>query len=81
MDYTDNFAPVINDVTFQIVLTMSLVKGWETEVVDVEMASLYKDLKEEIYMKFPKGYKFLEKLSEDECLMLLKALYGLVQAA
>ena len=46
VNYTDNFAPVINDVTFQIVLTMVLVKGWEAKVINAEMTFLYKDIKE-----------------------------------
>ena len=44
---------------------------------DVETAFLYGELEEEIYMKAPKGLV----LQEDECLLLLKAIYGLVQAS
>ena len=80
-NYTNNFVPVINDITFPIIPTMALEKGWEAKVVDVEMAFLYGDLEEEIYMKFPEGYENLGTFNNDKCLMLLKALYGLVQAA
>ena len=50
LDYTNSFAPMINDITFQIIMTMGLVKGWSADVVNVETAFLYGDLKEEIYM-------------------------------
>ena len=81
LDYSNNFAPVINDVTFCIIMTMGLVKGCNVNVVNVETAFLYRDLEEEIYMQFPEGYKSIKMKDNDECLILQKALYGLVQAA
>ena len=50
---------------------------------DVETAFLYGDLEEAVYMKVPVG---LEHLRDDldparDCLLLNKAMYGLVQAA
>ena len=42
-------------------MTMGLVKGWSVDVVDVKTTFLYGDLKEEIYMQFPEGYKSLRK--------------------
>jgi hypothetical protein len=54
----------------------------------VVTAFLYGDLDEIIYMNFPDGYSdFLQetyhmvKSPTDHCLLLEKALYGLVQAA
>ncbi len=46
-------------------------------IVDVETAFLHGNLNEEIYMNLPDGMEG----SKDECLLLLKALYGLVQEA
>jgi hypothetical protein len=82
VDYTDNFAPVINDVTLRVLLVMCLVLGYSTQVIDVETAFLHGILEEEIYMKPPSGYT--ECTGEDatgKCLLLGKSLYGLVQAA
>jgi Reverse transcriptase (RNA-dependent DNA polymerase) len=45
-------------------------------IIDVEVSFLHGDLKEEIYMECPRGMEH----EEGECLLLLKALYGLVQA-
>ena len=53
------------------------------EIVDVETAFLYGDLDEEIYMKFPKGLHLFtgEQYDVDDALVLVQAMYGLVQAA
>ena len=83
VDYQDNFAPVVNDVTFRLVMTLMLSNNWEADIVDVETAFLYGDLEEEIYMKIPEGLaKHLNKKFKDEdCFLLEKSIYGLVQVA
>ena len=43
----------------------------------VETAFLHGDLKEQIYMDCPEGMEH----KEDECLLLIKSIYGLVQAS
>ena len=77
VDYTENYAPVINDIAWRILLIAKLVWGLDAIIIDVETAFLYGDLKEQIYMNLPKGMTSFD----DECLALLKSLYGLVQAA
>jgi len=82
IDYTDNFAPVVNDVTFRIILVLMLVWDLEGVCIDVETAFLYGELDEEIYMRMPEGID--EKIGEtvkDQCVILERAIYGLVQAA
>lgn len=87
-DFSANFAPVVNEVTLQIVLVYMLMNNLETEQFDVVAAFLYGELEEEIYMSMPKGYtkylneKGINKYNEkDHCLKLHKSIYGLVQAA
>jgi len=58
-DFTDNFAPVIKEETFQIVLTLAELKKWKEYVVDVEMAFLYRNLEETIFMTEPVGYQVI----------------------
>ena len=77
VDFTENFAPVINDVTYRILLILSIMKGYKPVLIDVETAFLHGDLDEEIYMECPKGLPHYK----DEVLLLKKSLYGLVQAA
>jgi hypothetical protein len=77
VDFTESFAPVVNDITFRIVITLMLVCNFEGICIDVETAFLYGDLDEEIYMKCPEGLKH----AVDECVRLLQSIYGIVQAA
>ena len=90
LDHGDNFSPVVTKVTFRVALVMMLMNDWSSEIVDVETAFLYGDLDEEIFMKIPEGMKeFFEEKSdqntlsydENDCLVLKKSIYGLVQAA
>ena len=87
-DHQENHAPVIHDTTFHMVLCFKLYYKLHKKQFDVETAFLYGDLEEELYMEFPEGYEeylFEKKGARFEskyyCLLLKKALYGLVQAA
>jgi hypothetical protein len=82
IDFQDNFAPVVDEVTFRILLIIGMVNKWEGEIIGVEMAFLYGELEEEIYLKVPEGLEEYENknLKSKSCL-LKKAMYGLVQAA
>ena len=83
VDFTESFSPVVNDVTFRVVLTRMLIEDLEAVVVDIDNAFLNGDLDHEIYMQLPDGYKEVieEDLDKGDCLKLLKAIYGLVQAS
>ena len=62
---------------------IALLNEWNMVVVDIKPAFFYGVLDEEIYMKIPEGLKDYMNTSfgGDECLILDKAIYGLVQAA
>jgi hypothetical protein len=77
VDFTENYAPVINDVTYRIILFASMVWGLETKIINFETAFLHRDLEQEIYMDCPEGLKS----EPDECVILLKTIYGLLQSA
>ena len=82
LDLTDNFSPVVNDVTFRVVLTQMIIKNWEAKIVDIDNAFLNGDLEHEIYMTIPEGYaECVEQVEENEALKLEKAIHGLVHAA
>jgi Reverse transcriptase (RNA-dependent DNA polymerase)/gag-polypeptide of LTR copia-type len=76
-DFTDIFSPVKNDVTFRIVLIAVMLYSLDCRLLDIVTAFLYGDLNEEIYMECPPGLVH----EQDEILLLLKSLYGLVQSA
>ena len=56
MDFTDDYSPVVNDVTFRVVVTRMLIENLKGEVVDNDNGFLNGDLEHEIYMKIPEGY-------------------------
>ena len=82
VDYTENYAPVMQDATLRLLLMLWAKNNLESMVFDVETAFLYGELEEEIFMRVPEGYRECGyKISEDEVLELLMAIYGLIQAA
>ena len=83
VDHKDNFSPVISEVAFRCVLALALVHGWTMEIVDVVTAFLYGELDETIYMTIPEGLdRHTDQVfKEDDCVILDKSIYGLVQAA
>ena len=70
-------------MAFCIAIVLMLANNWDADIVDIETAFLYGDLDKEIYMKVPEGLaKYLDtKYNNDDCLVLIQAMYGLVQAA
>jgi hypothetical protein len=77
IDFDESFAPVTNDVSFQIMLIARLIWNLEASIVDVETAYLHGELQEEIYMNIPGGMSY----DSNHGLPLKKTIYGLVQSA
>ena len=77
VDFTDSFSPVVNDSTFRTIIILEMVLKLKSRIIDIETAFLNGELEEEIYMDVPEGME----AEPDECLLLLKSLYGLVQSA
>jgi len=79
----------MNDTMFKILLTMWMKENYEARCLDVKTAFLHGELKEEIFIKEPDGYREfaqeeLGQTTEDtkgKFIKLEKTLYGLVQAA
>jgi hypothetical protein len=55
IDFSESFAPVLNGVSFRIMLIAKLVWDMTSTVVNIETAFLHGGLDEEIYMEVPKG--------------------------
>ena len=83
MDFTDNFAPVVNDVTFRVALARMMMEDLNCMLMDVETAFLYGEIEEGIYMEVPVGMKevFSSPEETDIFYQLLKGIYGLCQSA
>ena len=76
IDFSENYAPVIMDATYRLLLVTMMKKGLKSKLIDVETAFLHGDLEETVYMECPLGLENKEKI-----LLLKKSIYGLVQAA
>jgi len=74
-DFTENYTPVMNDVTWHILLIVMLIWKMDAIIIDIETAFLHGELDKEIYMDLLAGLNG----ESDECLLLLKVLYSLVQ--
>ena len=61
VDYTDNFDPVAHNISFRIALVRMMVEKLDSLVMDVERASLYEDIEEEIFMKSPVGMEEIDQ--------------------
>jgi Reverse transcriptase (RNA-dependent DNA polymerase) len=86
--FQEQNSPVVHDTTVCVLLVQKLEYNLHSRKFDIVTAFLYGLLDEEIYLDFPEGYeKFLEEhhgkyfSSKTHCVLLLWALYGLVQAA
>jgi len=76
VDYTEKFAPVVNDVTMRTLTVFGLKRGYVFKVYDVDVAFLQGRLNEEIYIRLPDGFEHA-----GEIVRLNRSLYGLMQAA
>ena len=83
LDFTGNYSPVVNDVTSRVVVARMLVENLMGKVVGIDNAFLNGDLEHEIYMKIPEGYDEVinKDVDKEDCLILHKVIYGLVQSA
>ena len=83
VDFTDNYSPMVNDVTFGVVVARFIIQNMKGKVVYIDSAFLNGDLEHEIYMKIPEGYDEVinPRVDKEDCLILQNAIHGLVQAA
>ena len=51
VDFSKNYSPVVNDVTFCVLLLMALLFSYLAKIVNVENTFLYGDLEEKNYME------------------------------
>src|SRR6185437_10981230 len=78
VDFDDAFAPVARMESVRLLLALAAQEGWRVHHMDVKLAFLNGDLKEEVYVHKPPGFAIPGK--EGKVLRLRKALYGLRQA-
>ena len=77
IDCFDTFAPTARASTIKIAMAIAVSKSYVVHHVDIAVAFLHADLKEDIYMQLPDGY--YQEYPGMVC-KLVKSLYGLKQA-
>ena len=80
LDFDHTFSPMINDITFRIMLIVKILWGLDSCLFDVETAFLLGEFEEgiEIYMRLPEG---IDGDPRVDCVKLLKTIYGLTQSS
>ncbi|GJX04497.1 zinc finger, CCHC-type containing protein [Tanacetum coccineum] len=78
IDYFDTYAPFARITTIRLLLALADIHNLVIYQMDVKIAFLNGDLKEEVYMKQPEG--FVMPGNEHNVCKLVKSLYGLKQA-
>ena len=77
IDYNETFASVVKPMSWKVLLALAAANDWEMIQMDVKTAFLYGLIDEEVYVEQPHGW---EKVGEDLCCKLNRALYGLKQS-
>ena len=77
IDFNESFAPVINNVSFRIMLIAKVMWGLQASTIDVETAFLHGKLSEEIYINAPNGMN----IEICKCLRVKETIYLFVQSA
>jgi len=78
IDYNKVLSPVVKHSSIRILLALVAQCELELDQLDVKNTFLHGDLKEEIYMSRPTGFKTVEK--ENMICKLKRSLYGLKQS-
>ena len=76
--YEETFSPTAKWATIRTLLSLASQKGWKVHQMDVKIAFLNGDLKDNVFMSQPEG--FVVKGKEQKVCKLFKSLYGLKQA-
>ena len=77
-DVHETFAPTARMTSIRMVLALAAHNHWKIFQMDVKLAFLNGELKEEVYVSQPPGFE--EPNSENKVCKLIKVLYGLKQA-
>ncbi|XP_074374435.1 uncharacterized protein LOC141714838 [Apium graveolens] len=78
IDYQESFAHVAKLNIIRVLLSLAANLDWPLHQLDIKNAFLNGDLKEEIYMELPPGFKSVGKIRQ--VCKLKKTIYGLKQS-
>jgi hypothetical protein len=61
IEFNESIAPVINDVSYQIMMIVKLIWNFEASIVDVDAAFLHGELQKEIFLNISNGMSYDSK--------------------
>ena len=64
IDYDETYSPVMDIITFQYLISMSVSEGLDMHLMDIITAYLYGMLENDIYMKVPEGFQLPQVTSQ-----------------
>jgi hypothetical protein len=76
IDFEKTYAPVMNVVTYRLLVAFGTKYGLEMRQIDFDTAYLNADIDKEIYMSAPDGMKYESGL-KNPVVRLMKSIYGL----
>jgi hypothetical protein len=77
IDFTESYAPVMNDVSFRIILNGMMVWNLKAKIIDIETTFLHSDLEESIFREIPSGME----VGNGKCLVKRKTINRFVHSA
>jgi hypothetical protein len=82
-DPTMTHSPVVRHTSLRLTMCYAISRGWALNQMDVTTAYLQSELDEPIYLRQPPGFEENATTSSgsQDCLLLLRSLYGLRQSA
>ena len=81
VNFWETYVPVVSWQTLRLFFIHLILKGWHSKQMDFVLAYPHAPAEVPLYMHFPKGYKFKDRISEDtHVLKLTKNTYGQKQA-
>ena len=82
VEYEDNYAPVVSWTAVRMLMRIALKEGWKSRQVDYANAFVQADIKEDVYIALPPGFRCSDQTcdSKELVMKLNRSLYGLVQA-
>ena len=78
LNFSKSFLSIVNNITFCILLLIVIHVGLLVEIVNTKTAFLHEELEEDIHMECPHS---MSDVSKDDWFILIKCLYGLIQAS
>ena len=81
IDYSEVYAPMVNEVTFRLIFLMKLLRNWYMVNIDIEEAFFNSNIDEVVYVEIQDGWSEIEKIDGTEIGRLNVAIYGLKQAS